>query len=192
MRATAANMSGNGIGCEEEGWWTMLRRYVVALSALMLLALLPLSASAAAGSTQTLSATVDIASITGTCPTANATGGDNNSAQAAGALTDVGTFKFFLDTSGPFPNQVSGVFGFQGAHSWATLEYTGTVRCLSSQSFQVSGAVWSGFEFDEATGKGYSLNGSGRGNTITLTLGPGGLNIVFTGTAKLSSASPTL
>jgi hypothetical protein len=163
---------------------------MVALAILMLLALAPLSTSAASSTSQTFTGTADILSVSGPCTDPSAPVGAFLSAAAAGAVNDTGSFEFDLDFGGPFPNQVVGEFFFKGAHSSAALEYTGSLRCTDGQMLIVNGQVWSGDMFDEATGKWYSISGAGRGNSITIVVGPSGFNVTFTGTAKLMQGPP--
>jgi hypothetical protein len=166
----------------------MRKRSMVGVIALLLLALAPLSASAASSSTQTFTGTVDINAIAGSCPTADVDDGDNQVAGASGVVSDTGEFSLYLTSSGPFPNQVEGEFTFTGAHSSAEIDFTGALRCPTPQSFLLNGAVWHGELYDDATGKWYSMNGAGRGNVLTLALGPNGFSVTFTGTAKPSQA----
>jgi hypothetical protein len=166
----------------------MLKRSLVGVIALLLLALAPLSVSAAGSTSQKFTATVDITSISGSCTTPAASGATNLVATAAGVVNDTGVFDLSLDLDGPFPNQVVGEFGFQGAHSQAEIEYTGTMRCPDSQTLIINGQVWTGQMYDDATGTWYTINGAGRGNSITIKLGPNGFSATFSGTAKVTAA----
>jgi hypothetical protein len=169
-----------------KGWVRVVRRVLVAVGLLMLLALAPLSATAASGASQTITGTVDIVSVSGSCPEPTVISGTNISSSASGVVDDSGAFNLSLDYDGPFPGQVTGDFAFIGAHSEAQLFFTGALRCVDAQSLTVSGQVWSGTMYDDATGQWYTINGAGRGNSISIVAGPNGFSVTFTGTAKLS------
>jgi hypothetical protein len=167
-----------------------MRRRLVLVFAILLVTVVPLSASAASSTAQTFTLTSDILSVTGPCMDRIAIGGSVAGSAAAGVVNDTGPFVFDIGSDGPFPNQVVGSVFFDGAHSSAKLEYTGTLRCPDSQTYIINGQVWTGDMYDAATGKWYSISGAGRGNSITVTVGPNGLSATFTGTAKLLQGPP--
>jgi hypothetical protein len=158
----------------------------VLVFAILLVTLVPLSASAATSTSQTFTGTADVTLLEGSCfDIENAEGQITNQvASAAGVVNDAGAFELDLSSGGPFPNQVVGEFLFEGAHSEAYISFTGALRCPSEQTFVVNGAVWQGEMIDSETGKTFALNGAGRGNALTIAFGSGSLSVTFTGTAK--------
>jgi hypothetical protein len=163
-----------------------MRRRLVLVFAILLVTLVPLSASAATSTSQTFTGAADVTMTGGSCfDIENAEAQlANPIAAAAGVVNDAGSFDLSLSADGPFPNQVVGEFSFSGAHSEAYVIFTGALRCPSAQTFVVNGAVWQGEMVDYATGKTFALSGAGRGNALSIAFGTASVSVTFTGTAK--------
>ena len=171
----------------------MYRRVLLGIFLLVGVLALPASASAATAQTQIFTVTADVSGLSGVCPALMVSGGSNPAAAAMGVVNDSsGIFDFYAAPSGPFPNQWTGEFLFEGAHSSAELVFTATARCVGPQSIYFSGGVWSGTMYDEATNRTYDITGAGRGNSITITSGTTGFVVTFTGTARLTTSQPKM
>lgn len=167
-----------------------MRRSFVAVFALLVLALLPLSASAdSAAQAQTFTVIIDVSSVSGPCPTGIFAESAIELAAASGVVNDAatsqgGTLAISATEGGRFPDQVVGEFVLIGVHSVTEIEFTGVQRCLDAQTFAITGLVWTGSMVDVATGQTYAINGAGRGNSFVTTVGPGGFAFTLTGTAR--------
>lgn len=168
----------------------MRRRHCVVL-ALVVLALLPVSASASrTRMQQTFTATADVVAMDEACPSPEITT-TNEHVVAAGTIDDEQDgLELELEPGGPFPNQVEGNFEFEGDHSFAAFEFTGVLSCPDSQTFTITGLAWSGIMIDFDAGQRYTISGAGRYNSFEATAGNGGLTITFAGNARPTTSAP--
>jgi hypothetical protein len=154
-----------------------MRRWFLIVACVTVLALLPLTGSAATSS-QTLTTTENDPTnsfLSTTCSPNDANAiFTSGSFTLGGVVNDSGVAITSLLTgaaaNGPAPNQVAGTANYIGAHANAFVNFTGQLKCDSASAGRVTSIVGTVYIYD-ATGNSvmvYKFNPTVRTATLTL------------------------